>query len=306
EMLQSAGESGDYVVLLDPMKIRIDVNGDGEAEDTESIGQIMTRAFGMADPVARPARPTTPPDATRSARDQTPSEPAIPDTSIAFDRADAIWLAGYSQVLAAQADFFLAHDFSSFVDATFHRFFPRAGLPMQEFARGGMLVLDPDTDTAIADLIAGIHTLNWPVVEPERLRRVLTRSKAIIALSRRNWEAILAETDDQRELVPSPKQTPIVPDGRVTDEVVAAWRETLDVAEQVLEGELLVPHWRFRQGFDLKAYFETATRTDIMMLLTGYDALPYLREGPVATAESFAAANRVFGNELLGYVFWFN
>jgi hypothetical protein len=97
-----------------------------------------------------------------------------------------------------------------------------------------------------------------------------------------------------------------VPDGVVTDEVVAAWRETLDVAEQILNGELLVPHWRFRQGFDLRAYFETATRTDIVMLLTGYDALPFLKDGPVASAESFAAANRVFGNEFLGYVFWFN
>jgi hypothetical protein len=97
-----------------------------------------------------------------------------------------------------------------------------------------------------------------------------------------------------------------VPEGRVTDEVVAAWLETLDVADKVLDGELLVPHWRFRQGFDLKAYFETAGRTDIVMLLTGYDAIPYLRDGPVATAESFAAANRVFGDQFLGYIFWFN
>jgi hypothetical protein len=42
------------------------------------------------------------------------------------------------------------------------------------------------------------------------------------------------------------------------------------------------------------------------MLLTGYDAIPFLRDGPIADASSFAAANRVFGNDLLGYVFWFN
>jgi hypothetical protein len=307
-MLEAAGESGDYVVLIDPLRIRIDVNGDGAADVAESVETIFTQAFGMARPGAA-GRPVAPPAGeSRSGRMQGGTAPsaAAPDTSIGLDRADAIWLAGYSQVLAAQADYLLAHDFSDLVNASFHRLFPQAGLPMEDFARGGMLMMDPESDTAIADAIAAIHTLNWPVVEPERLKGVLARGFKVIELSRRNWDAILSETDDQRELVPSPAQTAIVPDGVVTDEVVAAWRETLDVAEQVLRGDLLVPHWRFRQGFDLEAYFESATRTDIVMLLTGYDALPFLRDGPVATAESFAAANRVFGNEFLGYVFWFN
>lgn len=87
---------------------------------------------------------------------------------------------------------------------------------------------------------------------------------------------------------------------------MAAWRATLDVADRILAGELLIPHWRFKQGFDLNAYFESATRTDFVMILSGYGALPYLRDGPVATADSFAEANRVFGDNLLGYAFWFN
>ncbi len=69
---------------------------------------------------------------------------------------------------------------------------------------------------------------------------------------------------------------------------------------------MLIPHWRFKQGFDLKAYFETAGETDLVMILTGYGALPFLRDGPIADAESFAAANRVFGENILGYAFWFN
>ncbi|HHY51505.1 MAG TPA: hypothetical protein GYA10_17365, partial [Alphaproteobacteria bacterium] len=236
-----------------------------------------------------------------------PADPAaVGASTIGLDRADAIWLAGYSQVFAAQADFFLAHDFEDFVNASFHRLFPQAKLPMQDYAEGGQLMLDPATDTAIADAVAAIHTINWPVVEPERLARVLERFRKVTQLSRANWDAILAETDDNRELVPSPSQTSIVPGGAVTDATVAAWRETLDVADRILAGELLVPHWRFRQGFDLAAFFKNAKRFDLVMLLTGYDALPFLRDGPIADAQSFAAANRVFGNDLLGYVFWFN
>lgn len=308
---EQAGASGDYVVLIDPLRIRIDGNGDGVAEATETIAQVLSSAFGMTPPAVAPV-PVDPPAAGRGNRGgrmqrvPAPVAPAAPDTTVGFDRADAIWLAGYSNVIAAQLDFFLAHDFSMFVDTTFHRFFPRAGLPMQNYAEGGMLVIDPTTDTAIADAIAGIHTINWPVIDAGRLKRVLERGHRVLALSRQNWDAILAETDDRRELVPSPLQTAIVPDGKVTDEMVAAWRETLDVAEQVLDGELLIPHWRFKQGFDLKAYFETATRTDFVMLLTGYDAIPFLKDGPIASAESFAAANRVFGTDVMNYVFWFN
>ena len=92
--------------------------------------------------------------------------------------------------------------------------------------------------------------------------------------------------------------------GRETD--AGHGDHVLDAAERVLNGELLVPHWRFRQGFDLRAYFETAERPDLVMLVTGHEAVPYLRDGPVATGETFAAANRVFGDDFLGYVFWFN
>lgn len=301
---------GYYVVPLDLLKFRIDVNGDGKSEESESIGSVIARAFGT-DPSSFVTEPVPAPD-KKGAGDKAsktpvaPEPPAIPEAIIGFDRADAIWLAGYSQVLAAQADFLLAHDFETTVNATFHRLFPKAGLPMQDYAQGRMLMLDPESDNAIADFVAAIHTINWPVVEPDRLKRVLTRFQAITGLSRKNWEAILAETDDNFELVPNPRQVSLVPEGRVTDEVVAAWMETLDTADKVLAGELLVPHWRFKQGFDLKAYFETATHFDLVMMLTGYDTMPFLKDGPVATAESFAAANRVFGDEFLGYVFWFN
>jgi hypothetical protein len=309
-VLQEAGKSGDYVVQIDPTRIRIDINDDGVAEEGETIANILGSALG------EPTLSTVPLDApdtgglrndkSLGTKDALPRDAAPPEHPIAFDRADAIWLAGYSNVIAAQADFLLAHDFSSTVAVAFHRLFPQAGFPMQEYSTGGQLMLDPQTDNAIADLIATIHTINWPVVEPDRLKRVLTRFQTVTKLSRENWAAIMAETDsDPNELVPNPRQTTWVPE-MVTDEKVAAWLATLDTADKILAGELLVPHWRFKQGFDLKAYFETATRTDLVMLLTGYGALPFLKDGPVATAESFAEANRVFGDDFLGYAFWFN
>lgn len=282
----NAGGDGDYVVPVDLMQLRFDLNDDGTATDDETVGGLLLAMISGGNPVT--------------------GAEAQPAVEIGFDAADAIWFSGYTQVFAAQGDFLLAHDFHQLFDAAFHRLFPRAGLPMQAFSRGGQLALDPETDAAIADAIAAIHTLDWPVTDRARFQRVRDRLLSVIELSRQNWDAILLETDDNRELLPSPKQTSIVPDVAITDEIVAAWRATLDTAEQILNGELLVPHWRFRQGFDLKAWFDSSTNNDLVLLFTGPDALPYLKDGPVADVQSFAAANAVFGNDWLGYAFWFN
>ncbi|MDB5505514.1 MAG: hypothetical protein JWR75_152 [Devosia sp.] len=291
-LLAAEPELGDSVFLLDPLGFRLDINDDGVGDDNEVVASIL----GMV-----PAnQPETAEGAARA------EAGGVIQSLVGFDRADAIWLAGYANALAAQADFVLAHDFETFVNVLFHRVFPEAGLPMQAFAEGGMLVLGPESDSAIADAIAGIHSLNWPVIDSPRLAHVLERLETITVLSRRNWEAILAETDDNHELVPSPEQTPPSPDVKVTDEMVATWLETLDTMDRILAGNLLIPHWRFKQGFDLRAFLMTAKRTDFVMLISGYDALPYLKEGPIADAGTFAEANRVFNGSLIGFAFWFN
>lgn len=289
--LMTAGQAGDYVVEINPLLVRVDANGDGKVDEYESLGGLFALLDGSSiDELLSPPVPGGP----------------SKFEYIGFDRADAFWLAGYTQVLAAQADFLLAHDFSEFVNSLFHRLFPKAGFPMQDYATGGMLMLDPETDTAIADLVAGIHTLDWPVTDATRLKGVRDRMLAVLEHSHQNWDAILDETDNNHELVPSPKQTAIFPDAAVDEAKVAAWLITLGKAKDVLEGRLLLPHWRFEQGFDLKAYFETATETDLVMILTGMGAIPFLADGPVASQEDFRAIEEAFGSEWLGYAFWFN
>src|SRR3569623_218871 len=274
----AAGKSGDYVIEISPLKVTIDANGDGKAERGESLAGLMAfSTHRYLDDVLAPS-------------------PDVPHLDVVgFDRADAYWLAGYTEVLAAQADFLLAHDISSFVNATFHRFFPKAGFPMQDYAQGGRLMLDPESDASIADFVAAIHTISWPVTDPARLSGVRDRLKAVVSYSRQDWDAILAETDDNHALLPSPKQPSMIPETALTEERDAACRATLDEADKILDGALLVPHWRFKQGFDLRAYLTSAKKTDLVMLLTGADAVTYLKDGPVASAEDFRAIQTAFG-----------
>lgn len=288
--LQIAGASGDYVIPLDVLAVSIDTDGD-PATPGETLGGLMAANFGIA-----------PGEQGLVGK----SKDAHTASTFGLDRADAIWLQGYSQIIAVQAEFLLAHDFSELFNATFHRLFPRADLPMQDFGSGSGLFMDGESDALIADAVALIHSLNFPVVDRGRLAAVLDRLKAITTLSRANWQAILSETDDFRELVPSPSQSTPFAGLEVTEEVVEAWHHTLDAVDKVLAGDLLIPHWRFDRGFDLTSYFTTAERTDLVMILTGYGALPFLADGPVATEGDFAAGLEVFGADFPIFALWFN
>ncbi len=291
-LLLAAAED-DFSVEIDVTQIRIDIDGDGEAGEAESVGAFLAMAAGTGQRLDMGSGMA--PDL------------GLPATTFAFDGSDSIWLAGYSQVLATQSDFLLAHDFEDFFNAAMHRLFPGAGLPMETHPNSGQLFMDRDSDALLADAIAMIHTINWPVVDRERLIGARDRVLSVLDLSRRNWNSILAETDDHLEFIPSPYQTPLAPQMAVTKEMVGAWRETLDVSEAILRGELLLPHWRYGDlGFDLAAWFEGAERTDAVLLFTGLDALPYLKVGEIADAESFAAANGVFGGSIWNYAAWFN
>lgn len=288
-----AAADGDFSVEIDVTQIRIDIDGDGQASEAESVGAFLAMAAGAGQRLDMGSGMAP--------------ELGLPATTFAFDGSDAIWLAGYSQVLATQSDFLLAHDFENFFNAALHRLFPGAGLPMETYPNAGQLFMDRESDALLADAIAMIHTINWPIIDRDRLLGARDRVLSVFDLSRRNWDSILAETDDHLEFIPSPYQTPLAPQMTVTKEMVEAWRETLDVSEAIVRGELLLPHWRYADlGFDLAAWFEGAERTDAVLLFTGLDALPYLKEGEIADAESFAAANGVFGGSIWNYAAWFN
>lgn len=297
--MKQAGVGTPFVIHIDPLKVRIDLNGDGEASAGETLGALLGEAGEFVD---IPMSDAPPPGKSKS-KNAEPTE----NTIIGFDNSDAVWFAGYANVSATPVEITLAHDFSDFFNAYFHRLFPKAGLPMQDFSRGeGTLMMDADSDAFIADLVAAIHTADFPVIDRARLAAVPERLHAITALSRQNWAMILAETDDDRELLPSPTQTSLVPDQAITEDVVKAWAATLDQVDLIIDGKLLLPHWRFSKGFNLKAYFDTATETDLVMLFTGQGALPYLSDGPIADAEAFADLNRVMGEEWPMFALWFN
>jgi hypothetical protein len=234
--------------------------------------------------------------------------PAIP---VAFDVADARWMQGYAQLLAAPADFFLAHDFDAMINASFHLLFPGAGLPMEGIAARDRADANfTGQDTLFADAIAGLHLMRGPVIDPARRAQARTRLLEAVALSRETFRLINAERDNDNEWLSNPRQkSPFadsMPDLVMTPERAMAWMRVLDTAEAMLEGRLLVPHWRFKQGVDMKAFFEQGKEFDLVLTVTGQGLTPFLRDGPVLDDARLNALGRPFGGSFLPFAFWVN
>lgn len=162
-----------------------------------------------------------------------------------------------------------------------------------------------DEAAPIADFISFLH-IRWPVSEPARMAAVRIHLKEVIALSRESWDAIEAEIDDDREWIPNPTQTSPFTTLQVDAARLAAWRAVLDEAEAVLDGDTLVPHWRFEQDFNLRRVFEEPQAFDLVLWITGPAALPYLEDGSVTSPDDWARMTEAFGGRFGLFALWVN
>ena len=231
----------------------------------------------------------------------------LPAFNVAFDRADALWLRGYINLLSAALEFVLAHDWRESYEAAGQRFFKGARTDARLADDTEANALTGRDGGAIADFIAMAHLVRWPATEPERLKKAHAHLKSVISLSRLTWQEILAETDDDREWLPGPKQKNAAFGAlEVTQERVDGWLAALDTFEAALDGKKLIPHWRFKQGIDLKAVFFEPRAFDLVLWVTGHAAMPYLKPGEVISQSDWAQWQRIFSGNFLAYAFWFN
>lgn len=269
-------------------RIKLDFDGDGEHSDAETLWKIFTRFNRQAENGPKPSE----------------------DFLIAFDRGDVDWLRGYCHLLSAIAELPLAHDFETFFRESGFLLFRGAAAPypflVEELvsrSNDGEMGFGP-----IADIVSAIHRVQFPVIQPKRLASVLSHLEATAALSRSSWKAILAETDNDREWVPNPRQTSVV-GVPVTAEMIQGWMEVLDELEAILAGKTLVPFWRgvkTTRGVNLRRVLTEPRPFDLVLWVQGSAAAPYLEEGVVSSSSRWSRINRIFRGEFIGFAFWFN
>ncbi len=274
-------------------RFKLDMNGDGVIGADESLWKVYAQIMG--------GRRAT---ATREAADQ---------FEIAFDNADVHWLRGYCHLLMALDEFILAHDWKQQFDTTGHLLFPKVESPysylkndkVKDERYGSGIFGSP---TRIADFIAFIHLINFPVKEPERMKSVLKHLETVVALSRVTWKSIAAETDDDREWIPSSTQSGVLPGIRVTKQMIDGWKDFLDEAEAILSGKTLVPHWRVDddRGINLRRVFTEPRRFDLVLWIQGSGIEPYLEKGTVTKRQTWQRLQTIFRGQFFGFAVWFN
>ena len=278
EATLAAIKADDVKLVLPVGAIKLDFTGTGK--DGESLSRIVERFMGAR---------------------------AIPDNwTVAFDRGDAIWMRGYCHLLLAIIDFALAHDGKELFDRTAHVAFPFVESPYAAFAPP---VQERRFDyESIVDAIAFVHLIRLNVVDKAKMESSLAHLDTCLELSAEMWRHILAETDDDREWIPNPKQQGAlgIP---VTADMIASWKDFTTEARELLAGKKRIPFWRNDKqgrGVNLRKAFTEPTTFDLVLWIQGSAALPYLEKGPMTDQATWQRLMRVFQGNFWGMAMWFN
>ncbi len=276
--------------------VRMDLNGDGELTDDESLWRFFAS-------ITQPQRRWQPePDPEADARIREQAESFV----LGLDTADAYWLRGYCHVMSGLTDLVLAYDGTELFERTGHLFFERVESPYAFLTHQG----DPDQWDAnvFFDAIALVHLINQPLRDAERMPAARQHFVTMIEMSRKSWRAILAETDDDNEWVPGPLQSGVIGID-LSQEQIDAWMGFLDEAEALLTGEKLLPFWRGDDdalGVNLRRVFDEPTRMDLVLWVQGTAAAPYLEQGNLTEPDFWRRLNADFGRNFPGFAFWIN
>ena len=283
-------------------QIRLDLDGDGVGTDEESVWNILN-ALGSG---GRPAE----------------ANAAVNQLVIAFDDGDVLWLRGYCHVMSALGEIVLAYEWKDQFERTAHLFYPSVKTPYDFLQAEGTGPFNGFNSQNILDVIALIHTVNYECVEPERMKVALGHLESVISLSRESWKLINAETDDDREWLPNPRQTAALGELRVSQQNLLGWQAFLDEADAILQGKKLLPFWRGIEGgamfFDgnfpehpelginLRKVFLEPARLDLVLWLQGTGLQPFLEKGERTDAGAWRRIMNAFDGNFFLFMVWFN
>ncbi|MEQ8843436.1 MAG: hypothetical protein RIB58_01175 [Phycisphaerales bacterium] len=281
---------GDWKLRLDMAKVPIDFNNDGVASPREEPARAFAIVF--RDGVNLPAE-------RRS-------------FVLGLDATDLHWLRAYNDVLMAAAEIVLAYDNRELFDRCGHLFFtdPVSPYPFLQERRP----FDPTgMEIDISDVLAFAGSLDFPLAGDgaERMARARQHLLNAIEHSRDMWQSARAETDDDREWLPAPHQSPAIQGVEITQAQVTLWLDLLDEAQALLEGEKLLRFWRGDGSIaiDVRKFFDEPRNFNVLYWVQGSAAAPYLvpvGDRPVTRDNLWNDMEDTFGDDLFRSIFYIN
>lgn len=262
QALNGITDADDVAVTIDTADLWFDINNNGARDPGEDFLNVagMTLNRGM---------------------DGTFTPPVI-----RFDTADAAWLSAYAHLLSGVSEVVLAFHPAPAIARV-------QGAVAQMQAMAGPVVDDPygyDSSAmygTYADLIAMVVFAIQQQPDPVLSRSAHAHFQAMIADNRIFWDRVARETDNDAEWIPNKNQQSALPIV-FPPETGNAWRKVLADAEGVLNGSLLIPHWRFGDGagINLAKLMQDPPPVDIVGFVQGVSLLPYVETGPLVSAAS--------------------
>lgn len=258
-----------------------DINLSGTRDEGEDIASVAGLTLGGAGMIAAP----------------------VPDPVIRFDSADAAWLTAYT------------HFLSGFV-ATARAYDPEPAIRRVLDSSTAIHALWGDTPPPNAlDMMFGRQVDRIAMIlfalskTPDRALALKAHGHflSMITENRRFWSLLALEEDNDREWVPNDRQTSglglNVPPG--TGE---RWLAVLADAEAVLQGEALIPHWRFgaEAGINLKKAFENPPAIDPVTFIQGEGLLPFAEKGRRIGPAAWSDFERLISGDAILFAVFLN
>lgn len=225
-----------------------------------------------------------------------------PDFVVCFDRGDVAWLRAYCHLLMGMVDLTLAVDLEEGFNLSADQQFAKPKSPF----RG-----EPAERREKQNEI-------WKKVklaEPARWGHFRQHILKVCELNRETWSFIRAETDNDHEWLPNPRQTGVLR-MPVTDEMIDGWLEMMAEFESLYDGRKMIPKElvqfvspNTKRGLNFKAFLDNPpdefewerVRDKGIREVYHDDSLPPVDFMKIVRVSS------IFQNTLaVGYAAWFN
>ena len=258
-----------------------DINLSGTRDEGEDIASVAGLTLGGGRMIAVP----------------------VADPVIRFDTADAAWLSAYTHFLSGFAATALAYD-------------PEPAIQRVMDSSAAIHALWGDTPPPNAlDMMFGRQVDRVAMVlfalskTPDRTLAMQAHGHflAMIDDNRRLWSMVALEADNDREWIPNDRQVSGL-GFALPPETGARWQAVLADAEAVLNGEALIPHWRFgaEAGINLKRAFEDPPAVDLVTWIQGEGLLPYAEKGRRISTDAWNEFERLLSGDAVLFAVFLN
>ena len=267
--LDTISDEDEVSVTIRPDDLWFDIDANGTLDPGEGFADVLSNVLSL------------------------PSSSVETGLEIRFDTADAAWLSAYAHMLSGLSDLILSTDPEQALRDVF------AGARRLDELRGPIplrLGFFSENELGELDAIATLIVALEGPLDSNHTRSAHEHFKDGLADNRTFWRRVEAETDNANEWVPNDRQQSVLPFDFPTG-LGAAWQEVLADAEAILDGRLLLPHWRLSDaaGINLASVLQSPPSIDIIGLIQGYTFAEHVERGPVVDFDSLSRFDDMTG-----------